>query len=108
MNKDLRRIAASHNLSLMEFILKRVKELEVETKQRTIFAACPNSLSVIKASLRSAKRNNAPIKFAATLNQVDIDGGYTGLNHFQFVKTIRQEAKAIHFTGPVIIAIDHC
>lgn len=93
---------------LMDFILYQIKKLESETRvPRTIFAACPNSLSVIKASLRSAKRNNAPLKFAATLNQVDLDGGYTGLTQKEFVKTIRQEARAINHTGPVIIAIDH-
>ncbi len=92
----------------MDFILQKIKLLKKETGvSRTIFAACPNSSAVIKASLRSAKRNNAPIKFAATLNQVDLDGGYTGLTPAQFVKTIRQEAAAIHFTGPVIVAIDH-
>jgi D-tagatose-1,6-bisphosphate aldolase subunit GatZ/KbaZ len=108
MNYNLRELAASQNLSLMDFILQRVSTLKRETGvPRTIFAACPNSSAVIKASLRSAKRNNAPIKFAATLNQVDLDGGYTGLTQEQFVKTIRQEAEAIHFTGPVIIAIDH-
>lgn len=104
----MRGAAAGKNLSLMEFIIQRVKTLKEETGiPRTVFAACPNSSAVIKAALRSAKRNNAPIKFAATLNQVDLDGGYTGLNQFQFVRTIRQEAQAIHFTGPVIIAIDH-
>jgi tagatose-1,6-bisphosphate aldolase non-catalytic subunit AgaZ/GatZ len=108
MNQHLRELAASHHNSLMDHILQRIKILKNETGvSRTIFAACPNSSAVIKASLRSAKRNNAPIKFAATLNQVDLDGGYTGLTQDQFVKTIRQEAKAIHFTGPVIIAIDH-
>jgi D-tagatose-1,6-bisphosphate aldolase subunit GatZ/KbaZ len=108
MNQFLRDLATSHNLSLMDFILQRVKNLKEETGvPRTIFAACPNSSAVINAALRSAKRNNAPIKFAATLNQVDLDGGYTGLTPAQFVKTIRQEAEAIHFTGPVIIAIDH-
>lgn len=92
----------------MEFILQRMKSLKEEAGiPRTIFAACPNSSAVIRAALHSAKRNNAPIKFAATLNQVDLDGGYTGLNQSQFVKTIRQEAESIHFTGPVIIAIDH-
>jgi D-tagatose-1,6-bisphosphate aldolase subunit GatZ/KbaZ len=108
MNQNLRELAASQNISLMDFILQRIKSLKNETGvPRTIFAACPNSSAVIRASLRSAKRNNAPIKFAATLNQVDLDGGYTGLTQEQFVKTIRQEAEAIHFTGPVIIAIDH-
>jgi D-tagatose-1,6-bisphosphate aldolase subunit GatZ/KbaZ len=108
MNSFLRELARNQNISLMELILQRIKTLKEETGiPRTIFAACPNSSAVIKAALRSAKRNNAPIKFAATLNQVDLDGGYTGLTQSQFVKTIRQEAEAIHFTGPVIVAIDH-
>ena len=89
MNKQLRERAAANNLPLTDFVLKRIKTLEEETGvRRTIFAACPNSLSVIKASLRAAKRCNAPIKFAATLNQVDLDGGYTGLTQEEFVKTI--------------------
>ncbi len=108
MDKKLREKAWGQNMPLMDFILKRIKELEEkEGVKRTIFAACPNSLSVIKASLRAAKRCNAPIKFAATLNQVDIDGGYTNLTQDQFVKTIREQARIINFTGPVIVAVDH-
>src|SRR5689334_18328972 len=101
MNRNLRARAASQNLSLMEYLLRKIAVLRNERGiPRTILAACPNSSSVITASLRAAKRNNAPIKFAATLNQVDLDGGYTGLTPKQFVQTVRQEAKAIHFTGP--------
>jgi tagatose-1,6-bisphosphate aldolase non-catalytic subunit AgaZ/GatZ len=108
MNPMLRTIAARQDLPLMDYLLRRMKTLKQHTGiPRAIFAACPNSMAVIKASLRSAKRNNAPIKFAATLNQVDLDGGYTGLTQYEFVKTIKQEARSIHFTGPVIIAIDH-
>jgi len=108
MNSKLRMQASEANLSLLEYILKRIDWLEEQTKiKRTIFAACPNSMSVIKASLLSAKRCNAPIKFAATLNQVDTDGGYTGFTAKEFVSTIREEARIINFTGPVIIAIDH-
>src|SRR5687768_16533095 len=108
MNRYLRERAASQNLSLMEYLLQKIERLRKETGiSRTLLAACPNSASVITASLRAAKRNNAPIKFAATLNQVDLDGGYTGLTPKQFVQTVRQEARAIHFTGPVIVAVDH-
>ena len=74
---------------------------------RTIFAACPNSPTVIRASLRAAKRNNAPIYFAATLNQIDCDGGYTGMTQEDFVRTVRFETERVNFTGDVIIAIDH-
>ena len=108
MNRDLRERAASRNLSLVEYLLQKIQELKNESGiPRTLLAACPNSAAVITASLRAAKRNNAPIKFAATLNQVDIDGGYTGLTPKQFVQIVRQEARAIHFTGPVIVAVDH-
>lgn len=104
----LRAQAINQDTSLVDLLLQRIKTLEKETGiARTIFAACPNSMVVIKAALRSAKRNNAPIKFAATLNQVDLDGGYTGFTPRQFVKTIRLEAHAIQFKGPVIVAIDH-
>ncbi len=95
-------------MALTENILEQIGKLERETGvKRTLFAACPNSISAIKASLRSAKRNNAPIKFAATLNQVDDDRGYTGLNQYEFVKLLRLEAEAINFNGPIIVAIDH-
>ncbi len=108
MNAELRQKAALENLPILEYILKRIKKLESETGiRRTIFAACPNSISVIKAALRSAKRNNAPIKFAATLNQVDTDGGYTRMTQKQFVNTTREEARLINLKVPVIIAVDH-
>jgi len=108
MNSDLRERAAAQGMPLMDFILKRIKELESDTGiKRTIFAACPNSIAVIRAALKSAKRCNAPIKFAATLNQVDFDGGYTGLNQAEFVRTIRIHAKSLNLNSPVVIAIDH-
>ncbi len=93
---------------ITEYILSVIKKLERETGiRRTLLAACPNSKAVIKAALRSAKRCNAPVIFAATLNQVDLDGGYTGMTQKGFVSTILTEACAIDFTGPVIIAVDH-
>ena len=91
-----------------EQLLHRIDELQRQTGiPRTIFAACPNSPTVIRASLRAAKRNNAPIYFAATLNQIDCDGGYTGMTQEAFVRTVRFETERVNFTGPVIIAIDH-
>lgn len=95
-------------MPLMDFILKRIKDLERSTGiKRSVFAACPNSTAVLRAAIRSAKRNNSPVKFAATLNQVDLDGGYTGLTQEEFVKTIREESRKVNLDVPVIIAIDH-
>ena len=91
-----------------EKLLQRIAELERETGiRRTLFAACPNSTAVIKAAFRAAKRNNAPIYFAATLNQIDCDGGYTGMRPDEFVKLVRMEAAAVYFDGIYIVAIDH-
>ncbi|MBR4233178.1 MAG: class II D-tagatose-bisphosphate aldolase, non-catalytic subunit [Bacteroidales bacterium] len=91
-----------------ENLLHRIDALQAETGiPRTIFAACPNSPAVIRASLRAAKRNNAPIYFAATLNQVDCDGGYTSMTQEDFTRLVRFETERVHFTGPVIVAIDH-
>ncbi|WP_025741577.1 class II D-tagatose-bisphosphate aldolase non-catalytic subunit [Aquimarina pacifica] len=108
MNKNLRSSAAHANQSLLDYILDRNAKIAKKTGvNRTIFAACPNSMAVIKAALNSAKRCNAPIKFATTLNQVDLDGGYTGLTQHQFANKVRLAAKAINLQSPVIIAIDH-
>lgn len=108
MNRAIRENASLQNLPLMDYILRRVDELsESDGVKRTIFAACPNSISVIRAALRSAKRWNSPLKFAATLNQVDIDRGYTNLSQKEFVKTIKLEANRINLEVPVIIAVDH-
>ncbi len=108
MNSSLRVAAATEKLSLLDYILKENKRISKETNlNRTIFAACPNSIAVMKAALNSAKRCNAPIKFATTLNQVDLDGGYTGFTQKQFVAKIKQFARAINLNVPVLIAIDH-
>ncbi len=91
-----------------ERILQAIRESEAQTGvKRTLLAVCPNSFSVIKAAFKAAKRNNAPIKFAATLNQVDSDGGYTGLTQREFTKLLELEAASVNYTGPYIVAVDH-
>lgn len=89
-------------------ILDRIQTLTAAGhKPMTLLAVCPNSPAVIKAAFRAAKRNNAPIMFAATLNQVDNDGGYTGMTQKDFVRVMKVEAKRNNYTGPYIAAIDH-
>ena len=89
-------------------LLDRVGELVAQGhKPMTLLAVCPNSPAVIKAAFRAAKRNNAPILFAATLNQVDCDGGYTGMTQEDFVRVMKVEAARNHYTGPFLACIDH-
>ena len=108
MNQEIRARAALLDIPLMDLVLDRMHEInQKDGINRTIFAACPNSVSVIKSALRAAKRWNSPVKFAATLNQVDTDHGYTGLTQEEFVRLIHLEAACINLNVPVIIAIDH-
>ncbi len=107
-NSKLREIAEGKDKPIMDLMLKKLKDLSKERGiKTTLLASCPNSEAVLQASLRAAKRANAPIEFVATLNQVDIDGGYTGWTPKVLVSKIREEAKSINFRGPIIVAVDH-
>lgn len=104
----IRKKAEAAGIPVCDFLVRKMEELaNLEGKRQTLLAVCPNSRTVIQAALRAAKRARAPLKFAATLNQVDIDRGYTGLTQKEFVELVKQEAEAIDFQGLIIIAVDH-
>ena len=104
----LRAESERNGIPILDLLMKKLKSYSRNKDEDfTIFAACPNSFNVIKAALRAAKRAKAPIIFAATLNQVDIDRGYTGWKPEDLVRIIKEESYRIGYRGPVIIAIDH-
>lgn len=104
----LREHSEKMGIPIVEMLLKKLGHLsKKENKNYTLFAACPNSYNVMVAALRAAKRANAPIKFAATLNQVDLDGGYTDWTQLDLVRKIKEQSYRIGYAGPVIVAIDH-
>jgi tagatose-1,6-bisphosphate aldolase non-catalytic subunit AgaZ/GatZ len=73
----------------------------------TLLAVCPNSEAVTEAAVVAARRARAPMLFAATLNQVDRDGGYTGWTPSQFVARIRSFAEWHGWDGPLVPCLDH-
>ncbi len=104
----IRRLAEQAGLPLTDAILKALKKGTLRgEKPVTLFAACPNSEAVTRAAIRAAARAESPIKFAATLNQVDTDGGYTGWTQARFMKLVKNEVAETGFQGPVIVALDH-
>lgn len=108
-NSELR-IESEKNpsVSIVDLLLRKIKYIsQNENIDHTLFAVCPNSENVLKAALRAAKRADAPIKFAATLNQVDIDRGYTGWTQNDLVRKIKEYSYSIGYDGPVIVAVDH-
>ena len=75
--------------------------------QITLLAVCPNSAAVLEAAIVSAARSRAPLLFAATLNQVDRDGGYTGWTPAEFVGRMRAFAREHAWAGPLYPCLDH-
>lgn len=73
----------------------------------------PNSEAVVRAALRAACEARAPLLFAAALNQVDRDGGYTGWTPSAFVDFVRDETERLDemerldVTVPVLVGLDH-
>jgi tagatose-1,6-bisphosphate aldolase non-catalytic subunit AgaZ/GatZ len=62
---------------------------------------------VLEAAVRVAAANNTIMLFAATLNQVDRDGGYTGWTPAGFTGALRSFAEKYHWAGPLYPCLDH-
>jgi D-tagatose-1,6-bisphosphate aldolase subunit GatZ/KbaZ len=73
----------------------------------TLLAVCPNSEAVLEAAVKAAAACRAPMLFAATLNQVDTDGGYTGWTPAAFVRQMRVFADKYDWDGPLYPCLDH-
>jgi D-tagatose-1,6-bisphosphate aldolase subunit GatZ/KbaZ len=79
-----------------ETLIQKIQDFShLKNEHFTLLAVCPNSLNVLRAALKSAKRARSPIIFAATLNQVDIDGGYTGWTQENLVRIIKENIPAV-------------
>ena len=84
----------------------------IERKNRgqppiTLLAVCPNSSAVLEAAVRAAARNRSVMLFAATLNQVDYEGSYTGWTQADFVNQMQAYAKQYRWSGPLYPCLDH-
>ena len=75
--------------------------------QHTLLAVCPNSEVVACAALQAAKEARAPLLYAATLNQVDRDGGYTGWTPASFANFVEAEVDRLGVDVPVALCLDH-
>lgn len=97
-----------YKISKCDFLLNCLKILSHKFKiNYTLLAICPNSEAVIRAAVKSAKYYDVPLIFAATLNQIDMDGGYTKLNFTDFVGKVNFEIDKEGYRGVLIIGIDH-
>jgi D-tagatose-1,6-bisphosphate aldolase subunit GatZ/KbaZ len=89
-------------------LIRSILQLRREGQaQITLLAVCPNSVAVLEAAVKVAAENHMPMLFAATLNQVDRDGGYTGWTANQFVALIGELSRKYHWDGPLYPCLDH-
>lgn len=84
-----------------------IRQLIDRFENVSLLAVCPNSEAVARAALLAAREANAPILFAATLNQVDRDGGYTGFTSGELVDFLERKAEEYGVQGAVLPCLDH-
>ena len=65
-------------------ILKDIVEANRADGKRGIYSVCSGHRLVLEASLRQAKSDGSPLLIEATCNQVNQDGGYTGMTPSDF------------------------
>ena len=98
----------SHTRVSLSQVVRRLIALREETGEAiTLLAVCPNSTAVLEAGVKVAAANNTPMLFAATLNQVDRDGGYTGWTQAGFVAELDRLAGDLGWNGPLYPCLDH-
>lgn len=104
----VRKRAAERGVALADAILTALRAAKPgDGPSPTILAVCPNSEAVVEAAVRAARQAQGPLFFAATLNQVDLDGGYTGWTPQAFVRMARELAEEDGYAGPIVIGLDH-
>jgi D-tagatose-1,6-bisphosphate aldolase subunit GatZ/KbaZ len=94
-------------MSGIRSMIERMIALRRQGIHLTLLAVCPNSDAVLEAAVQAAARNNAPLLFAATLNQVDRDGGYTGWTPEEFVGKLKTYAAKYGCHDALYPCLDH-
>jgi len=98
----------SSTLSLLsQWLLGPLAPAEQAGTRHTLLAVCPNSEAVARAALLAAQEARTPLLYAATLNQVDRDGGYTGWTPDAFATFVAEEVDRLKIEGPVFLGLDH-
>lgn len=88
-----------------------LKQIVVKQKKGEpvgIYSCCSANDYVIEAALEKAKSDDSCVLIEATANQVDQNGGYTGMTPADFMKFVREKAEAIGLSmDRVFLGGDH-
>lgn len=73
----------------------------------TLLAVTPLSEMVVRATLEAARDNDYPVLFAASRDQIDIGGGYTGWDAKELFSLVSKIAKEVGYKGPIFMGREH-
>lgn len=92
---------------LSEIIKLSIEQREWEGRAMTLLAVCPNSSAVLEAAVKVAAETRSVMLFAATRNQVDRDGGYTGWTPQQFTRELQVLSDKYNCHKSLYACLDH-
>ncbi len=75
--------------------LKRIVEKQKQGQAVGIYSCCSANDYVIEAALEAAKRDDSCVLIEATANQVDQNGGYTGMTPADFMAFVMEKADKV-------------
>ncbi|MCR9135720.1 MAG: D-tagatose-bisphosphate aldolase, class II, non-catalytic subunit [Alphaproteobacteria bacterium] len=88
--------------------LDRLAELRRSGSPRGITSVCSSHPLVLRAALRRGKENGATVLIEATCNQVNHQGGYTGMKPSDFVALVNSIAREEGCpVGQIVLGGDH-
>ncbi len=77
--------------------LKKIVEKQKAGQPVGIYSCCSANDYVIEAALEAAKRDDSCVLIEATANQVDQNGGYTGMTPKDFMAFVMSKAEKVGF-----------
>jgi len=102
---DLEEPVASH--SSVDEVRTLLKENRAG-KRRGIYSVCSANRLVLEAAIAQAADDRSPLLIEATCNQVNQEGGYTGMTPAQFRDYVYGIAREMHFpTEKLLLGGDH-
>lgn len=88
--------------------LKQIVTKQKQGESVGIYSCCSANEYVIEAAIKAAKRDDSCVLIEATANQVDQNGGYTGMTPQDFKEFVHGIAKRVGFTTErIFLGGDH-
>lgn len=88
--------------------LKQIVSKQKQGESVGIYSCCSANAYVIEAAIKAAKRDDSCVLIEATANQVDQNGGYTGMTPQAFKEFVHGIAQKVGFTTKrVFLGGDH-